>query len=76
MANKDCTKRIFHHFLPLPEQSTPTTICDCYSQIFVTSTSLLLSSRKKPCRGWLLRWRPCWTRVMRSLHPFLIAVLL
>ena len=29
-----------------------------------------MSSRKYPCRGRQLRWRPCWTRFMRSFRSF------
>ena len=36
-------------------------------QRYFRDISLAMSSRKYPCRGWQLRWRPCWTWIMRSL---------
>ena len=37
-------------------------------QRYFRAISLPVLSRKYPCRGWQLRWRPCWTRVVRSFR--------
>jgi len=34
--------------------------------------SLPVLSRKYPCGGWQLRWRPYWTRIMRSFPQIII----
>ena len=66
---------ILQHFKHCPPQSSPLYwqytnstrqhYC-CLLQRYFRDISLPMSSRKYPCRGWQLRWRRCWTRIMRS----------
>ena len=56
-----------HHRLYRTRSHSTNSTCQlncCLLQRYFRDISLPMSSRKYPCRGWQLRWRPCWTRSM------------